>query len=157
MKNKGLFKQNLAIIIAIVPAWCLFFFSSTNIFGYIDFLSYSTFWLIASIYLIFFLPFLYIQHKRVVEKSNIDKLNKVFRMVNKIFIIVFLLLVILNLYDIFYYYISFNSFFSDLYYYFKSFDSSNLKDWLNWFLGSWPYLVIVILFWQANKFNKRLV
>jgi hypothetical protein len=155
MKNKDLLKQNLLIIGALTLCWLLLLVNDLRF----DFLfsSYLIMWLISLTYLLFFLPFSYIQYKLTIKKQNIEKLNKTFRIVNWIFIFLFIAPIIYDLgYEIFFYYDLELSFPYYLYAYFLTFDASNIKDIFIWFLHTVPYLIVIILFYQSIKLNKRL-
>jgi len=156
MKNKNLLKQNLLIFGALVLCWLLLLINDLSF----DFLfsSYIVLWLLSLIYSFFFLPFSYIQYRRISRDKNAEKLNKTFRVISWIFICLFIAPIVYDLgYEIFAFYEPEFSFFSNIYTDFVvSFELITLKGLLTWALHTLPYLIVIILFYQSIKSNKRL-
>lgn len=161
MKNKNLLRQNLFIFATIAISWGLFFFnilSSTYVGGYF------ILWAISIIYSLFFIPLAYLQYSRLKKNINTEKLNKTLRIINCVFMAIFALLIILELWTgisgTFYFYGKDTSLFVNIYgvflNLFHSISLINLKDVSDWAINSLPFLVVIILFYLGNKFNKKI-
>ncbi len=156
MKDKNLLKQNLLIFTALILCWLLLLINDLNF----DFLfsGYIILWLISLVYSFFFLPFSYIQYKRIMKGKNIEKPNKAFRIISWIFIFLFIAPVIYDLgYEIFTFYEPGLSFLTNIYIdVWVSFKFITLKGVFIWTLHTLPFLIVIILFYQSIKLNKRL-
>lgn len=155
MKKKNLLKQNLLILVALALCWILLLVNDLN--SNFLFSSYIILWLISLVYSFFFLPFSYIQYTLIKNGKNIEKLNKVFRIVGWVFIFLFIAPIIYDLgYEILFYYDPELNFPYYIYAYFLTFDTTNLKDIFIWFLHTMPYLIVTALLYQSIRLNKRL-
>jgi hypothetical protein len=153
MKNKNLLKQNILVIIAMVIAWCFYYFTGYDIYSNFFDNKYSFLMFIIVLYLLFFLPFIFLQHKLKIKNKDMGKANKGLRAVNRIFIVILLLPVFFDLcFEVFYSnYIAVFPFFHSIY-----FMLTNFNDWGVWLFHSLPYLIVIGLFWWSNKINRNL-
>ena len=140
-------KQNLLIATVISLCW---------IVGYWwDNYNYFPLWLTSLLLTIVIGPIVCLQLVRIKKDKNIEKINKIFRIINWVFIFLFLMPLFANLlFEIklmFVHYSEFNYF--SFYYYFIGYE---INDILNLILYILPYFIISGLLYWSVVANKQL-